>query len=176
MEVPPLETDRLLLVWLSPDLLRSLLQGHPEEFRRVAGFEADPDWVQEVEWLARMRLEQMEKSPEDAPWLLRAIVSKAGERSVGYINFHGRPIEGVAEIGYSILSEHRRRGIATEAIEAMFDWATRTYGITTFRASVSPDNDASLKLIDKLGFVRVGEQIDEIDGLELVFDLERGPN
>jgi len=36
---------------------------------------------------------------------------------------------------------------------------------------VSPDNEPSLNLVRKLGFAQTGSQIDEIDGLELVFEL-----
>jgi [ribosomal protein S5]-alanine N-acetyltransferase len=37
-------------------------------------------------------------------------------------------------------------------------------------ASVSPRNPASLALVRSLGFRQVGKQIDEVDGLELVFE------
>jgi [ribosomal protein S5]-alanine N-acetyltransferase len=51
----------------------------------------------------------------------------------------------------------------------MFDWAM-AQGVHRFVASISPDNKASLSLAAKLGFERVGEQIDDIDGLEYVFE------
>jgi RimJ/RimL family protein N-acetyltransferase len=38
-------------------------------------------------------------------------------------------------------------------------------------ASVRPDNAPSLAIIRRLGFVRTGEQLDEIDGLEWIFTL-----
>ena len=44
-------------------------------------------------------------------------------------------------------------------------------GATRCLASVRPDNVASLATIDKLGFVKIGEQMDEIDGLEWVHRL-----
>jgi RimJ/RimL family protein N-acetyltransferase len=37
---------------------------------------------------------------------------------------------------------------------------------------VAPDNERSLNLIAKLGFVKTGEQWDEVDGLEHVHELE----
>ena len=40
-------------------------------------------------------------------------------------------------------------------------------------ASATPDNEPSLAIIRKLGFRQTGEAIDEEDGLELVFELER---
>jgi ribosomal-protein-alanine N-acetyltransferase len=57
-------------------------------------------------------------------------------------------------------------------VRAAFAWATRVHGVKRFRASVAPDNERSLNLIGKLGFVQTGEQWDERDGLELVFELE----
>ncbi|MFE6365457.1 hypothetical protein ACFVP3_36360 [Streptomyces sp. NPDC057806] len=39
------------------------------------------------------------------------------------------------------------------------------------RATISPDNLASLATISGFGFVEVGEQWDEVDGLELVFEV-----
>ena len=40
------------------------------------------------------------------------------------------------------------------------------------RASVSPGNAASLSLIAGYGFTQVGEQWDEEDGLELVYERD----
>jgi hypothetical protein len=36
-----------------------------------------------------------------------------------------------------------------------------------------PTNEPSFHIIRKLGFRQIGHQIDEIDGLELVFELKR---
>ena len=51
----------------------------------------------------------------------------------------------------------------------MWDWAAQ-HGARILRASISPDNEPSLALIRRAGFVEVGSQIDEIDGLELIFE------
>ncbi len=67
---------------------------------------------------------------------------------------------------------YRRRGIATECVRALLAWA-ETHGIHRFRASVAPGNVASLAIIASFGFREVGVQIDEIDGEELVFELDR---
>ena len=39
------------------------------------------------------------------------------------------------------------------------------------RASVRPDNEVSRRLVSRHGFVPVGEQWDDEDGLELVYEL-----
>ena len=67
-------------------------------------------------------------------------------------------------------SRYRRQGYAKEAVAALFDWAYRTHGIERFVASISPTNEPSLGLASQFGFVQVGEQMDDIDGLELVFE------
>ena len=43
--------------------------------------------------------------------------------------------------------------------------------VSVFRATVSPDNAASLGLVAQLPFVEVGEQWDDEDGLETIFEL-----
>ena len=43
--------------------------------------------------------------------------------------------------------------------------------VVTVRASISPTNEASLKTIAGYGFEKVGEQIDEEDGLEFIFEV-----
>jgi RimJ/RimL family protein N-acetyltransferase len=50
------------------------------------------------------------------------------------------------------------------------DWARREHAIRHFIVSVSPTNRPSLGMAAKLGFQRIGTQIDEIDGEEYVFE------
>ena len=73
------------------------------------------------------------------------------------------------EIGYRVDPGYRRQGYALEAVRGLMDWAAGR-GVHRFVASIAPDNKASLALAAKLGFERVGEQIDDIDGLEYVFE------
>jgi RimJ/RimL family protein N-acetyltransferase len=90
---------------------------------------------------------------------------------VGNVGFHGPPDEkGRVEIGYGIVASQRGRGYAREAIAGLTDWAFATGEARVCVASVSPSNAASLALVRSLGFRQVGEQIDELDGLELVFE------
>ena len=51
----------------------------------------------------------------------------------------------------------------------MWEWAAQ-HGARVLRASIAPDNEPSLALVRRAGFVEVGEQMDEIDGLELIFE------
>ena len=73
------------------------------------------------------------------------------------------------EFGYQIFKDYRKNGYATETVIALIDWAQKTFGVVNFIASVSPDNKDSLKLILGLGFKKIGEVMDDIDGLEYIF-------
>ena len=134
-----------------------------------------PEWMaDELQNFLRMRLVQLSRDPAIRVWLGRAMVltdeSDKG-RVIGSIGFHGPPDDqGRLEVGYSVDPPYRRQGYAREAIRAMFDWAHREHGIETFVASIAPDNEPSLRLARQFGFVQVGEQMDEIDGLEYVFE------
>lgn len=127
----------------------------------------------------RYRLTQLAVDPTIRRWLGRAIVwtDDAGNRHViGSIGFHGAPDDqGRLEIGYKVEPAFRRQGIAREAAAAMFEWAHREHGIRRFVASISPTNEPSLRLAAGFGFQQVGEQMDEIDGLELVFEAPWPP-
>jgi GNAT superfamily N-acetyltransferase len=96
-------------------------------------------------------------------------------RIIGTCGFHAPPgPDGRVEVGYRVEPGYRRQGVATEVVHALFDWAL-TNGVDRFRASVSPGNVPSLAIIRGLGFTQVGVQIDDIDGEELVFDLDGWP-
>ena len=87
--------------------------------------------------------------------------------------FHGPPNgDGMVEVGYGIDPAFRRRGYARAALLLMLERARAHPDVRTFRATVSPENTASLGLIAQLPFVEVGEQWDDEDGLETIFELE----
>jgi ribosomal-protein-alanine N-acetyltransferase len=146
----------------------------------AAGREINADvsmWIADelVDFL-RYRLAQLSRDPTIHQWLGRAMVISEpdGQRHVvGSIGCHGAPdAEGRLEVGYGVDPRYRRRGFARESVRALFDWAYQTHGITRFVASVGPWNVASLGLIAQFGFRKVGEQMDDIDGLEYVFETE----
>jgi RimJ/RimL family protein N-acetyltransferase len=68
------------------------------------------------------------------------------------------------------VAAERRKGYAREGVLALLDWAWATGRARICVASVSPHNSSSLALIQSLGFRQIGEQIDDVDGLEWVFE------
>jgi [ribosomal protein S5]-alanine N-acetyltransferase len=163
-------SERLDLVSVGLDFVRAALAGRIDEAERSAGVTLPAGWERAAESALGYRLAQMEADPATQPWLLRLLVIRETGEMAGYANFHAPPgEEGWVEIGYQIEPRFRRQGYASEAATAMFSWAAEQ-GIQRFRASVSPDNEPSLAMVRKMGFHRIGEQWDEIDGLEFVFE------
>jgi [ribosomal protein S5]-alanine N-acetyltransferase len=118
----------------------------------------------------RMRAEQVAATPEDQPWVTGIVL--ANGVPVGRAGFHAAPdTAGMVEVGYAIEPQYRRRGHAHAALALMLERASQDSTIRRVVASVRPDNEASLGLIAQFDFVRVGEQWDDEDGLEWVFDL-----
>lgn len=140
-----------------------------------AGFPHGATEADEVVRFLRFRRDQLAKDPTRYPWSLRAIVLRTEGRMVGFVNFHGAPgvndvsAADAVELGWSVFPEDRRRGYATETAEALMDWATRVHGIRRFISATTPDNVPSLRVHDKLGFVRTGEVVDG----EIIFELRR---
>jgi [ribosomal protein S5]-alanine N-acetyltransferase len=176
VEVPPIRSRRLDLVSMSPALLEALLDGRRGEAQALLAAQLPKGWPGEHDQrFLRLRLQQMRHDPEAQRWLVRALVQRRERRVIGHAGFHGPPgahgLEaGAVELGYTIFPAFRGRGYATEAAAALVEWA-KTHGIRHFVASVSPDNEPSLAIVRRLGFVRTGEHWDEEDGLEHVFEL-----
>jgi len=75
---------------------------------------------------------------------------------VGAAGFFGPPVDGVAEIGYSICAEWRGQGLASEIVALLADYAA-TKGVHTLRARTFETNPASIKVLLKQGFRSTGE-------------------
>jgi len=149
--------------------LEALLAGSLGAASAIIGL-ALPDVYLTRGWLWQYRLDQVRADPESAPWLVRAVYGRPVEAVVGHAGFHGPPDGGgMVEIGYAIVPEFRRRGYARAAVGQLLAYAAG-HGARVVRASVSPENVASLALVRSYGFQHVGEQWDEKDGRELIFE------
>ena len=120
----------------------------------------------------RWRVPQVKKDPSTNKWFVRWIVLRDSGVIIGSTSFHEPPDEnGMLEIGIGIHPTYQRRGFGTEALLGMWTWAATQPGVHTFRYTVSASNYASVAVIKKLNFVHVGEQIDEVDGPEDIYEM-----
>jgi RimJ/RimL family protein N-acetyltransferase len=126
--------------------------------------------------LWRHRSRQIEEDPAAAAWVTGVVWDPEIWTAVGRAGFHGPPDQtGMVEVGYAIDPAYRRQGYARAALAVLLARATAEPSVTTVRASVRPDNTASRALVVEFGFVAVGEQWDDEDGLETVYERPARP-
>ncbi|OLT27961.1 GNAT family N-acetyltransferase [Nocardiopsis sp. CNR-923] len=167
---------RVRLVDLTAGVLTALADGDLAKAGELAGVEFGPEFLAE-RWLWDFRLAQLTEDPGRAGWLTYAVVdagADAGQgrpRAVGNGGYHGPPdADGMVEIGYAIHPDRRRRGYGRATVAELLRRAAALPEVATVRAAIRPDNAASLATIAGFGFAHVGEQWDEIDGLEYIYE------
>ena len=120
----------------------------------------------------RWRVPQVKSDPSVNKWFVRWMVEKETREIVGSTSFHGPPDEqGMMEIGLGVHTDFQRRGYATEALIGMWSWVVDQPGVELLRYTVDPNNEASVAVIKKFGFERVGQQIDPEDGPEDIYEM-----
>jgi ribosomal-protein-alanine N-acetyltransferase len=166
--IPP-PRHALKLVRLSVETMTALVAGDLDEASRLADAPLTPYLVDHA-WLWRIRLDQAAEDPSSLDWFARAAVDDAG-RVVGHVGFHGPPDDrGMVEVAYSVDPAFRRQGYAGSMLSTALSWAAAEPSVAVVRASISPENAGSLATLAPFGFDQVGEQWDEEDGLELLFE------
>jgi [ribosomal protein S5]-alanine N-acetyltransferase len=82
-----------------------------------------------------------------------AVADVRSDRCLGMVNYHDGHIRSKrVAIGYIVDPAHHGKGIATEAVSAMLDFCFSELGLHRVQAFIHPDNIASRKLVEKLGF------------------------
>ena len=137
-----------------------MIAGMPEEVKAQVS----------AEWLARLRA-----STEPDPWVQAfRVVLLETDSSVGSCSFKGPPVEGVVEIAYGIDAAHEGKGYATEAAQALVEFAAGCRDVRMVRAHTLPVGVASQRVLTKCGFKYVGEVVDPEDGLVARFETAVG--
>ena len=151
---PPLQTARLRLepqVAAHAAVMMHLLSD-PAVHRFLP---TDPPTDEDV---LRQRLERLEcrRSPDGHEDWLNWLVFQ-GTTAIGVVQATVRRAEGAAEVAYIFEPGAWGQGYATEAMQALLAHLRRDVGIRHFSANIDTRNLASQRLVERLGFVRVGQ-------------------
>jgi len=162
MSAPVIDTPRLCLVAATPRPLRAemsdtLLLGS------LLNAEVSPEWPPDYNDLSTMQhmLNLVESDPANLAWGYYYVVirtSPTGRRLAGGCGFKGKPDKsGMVEIGYSLLRAFQRQGYGTEAVAGLLRHAFANASVTAVIAETFPALVASLRVLEKSGFVSAGE-------------------
>lgn len=149
MSLPDLvSTDRLRLELIPLEEARGMLAG-----RRLPSWHPDYPRQDDLDAVSMVKADA-----PDPSWGPRHIVRAFDSLVVGSVGFFGPPQPaadevGEAEVGYGLVEEARGHGAATEALQGLLVETDRL-GVRV-RASVAPDNPASIRVLAKCGFTQL---------------------
>lgn len=141
----------------TPELLRADLRGS-DALSEALRVNVPPSWPPRHFDRGAVRLAlAMLTSPQQRGWWIWYFVERSGRRLVGAGGYKGAPAEGAVEIGYAVVAEHQRRGLATEAARGLTIRACADRRVDSVWAETAITNEASGRVLRSCGFVRVGE-------------------
>jgi len=114
-----------------------------------------PQTINEIELFLNKNIKVVPN--ESHTWLQLAVCLASGQL-IGDIGVHFLDDYQI-EIGYALAPEHQGRGYALEAVKGLIHYSFCTLKKHRVTASVDPKNDASIKLLDKIGFRKEGHLI-----------------
>jgi RimJ/RimL family protein N-acetyltransferase len=143
---PRLVTERLELVPQSLAAVRALVEGREPGLPLAEGYP-------HADSLDGMRIAAAHAT-EDASLGGWFIVRVADGAVIGDLGTKGVVDErGRVEIGYGLSAAFRRQGYGGEAVAALASWLGTQPGVRAVTAEVEVGNDASRRLLERLGFV-----------------------
>ena len=151
-----LETERLALrEWESEDAdaLFEML-GDAEVMRYVDTGEPWESVGRVREWIGWVR--QSYRTRGFSKW---AVVEKEGGLAVGSCGFVPLPWSGEIDFGYLFRRDRWGRGYAREITPAALRYGFERYGFSEVVASIAPENEASRRVLLRLGFAHRGNEV-----------------
>jgi ribosomal-protein-alanine N-acetyltransferase len=149
---PELETPRLVL--------RRAVPADAEAFHRLR---SDPEVIRYrgrpalARAEADRRLLEIDAGIRDNAHIMWAIALREDPRMIGEcLLFHWEKEDMRAEVGYELMVPYWGRGLVTEAVRAMLTFGFQAMDLHRVEANVDPANLGSIRVLEKLGFVREG--------------------
>jgi RimJ/RimL family protein N-acetyltransferase len=160
MDFVNLETARLILRhFTDADLVPFMAYRNDPDVARYQGWEG----ISEAEAHAFIAEQKLVQPGVPGQWFQIAIALKetgmlAGDCALK-IDEHD---ERQAEIGYTLARAYQGKGIATEAVSRVLDYAFRTLELHRVIAITDCENAASIVLLERLGLRREGHFIQNV--------------
>lgn len=153
LQSPVFETERL-----------SVREMTPEDAGFYLEMLNDPDFVSNIadrgvstveQALENLR-ERVFASYEAHGFGMYLVSRKSDGEAIGMAGLVKRDFLKHVDVGYAFLPRGRGAGFATEAAAGVIDFARRNFGFKRLAAITAPDNIASVRVLEKLGFRKRG--------------------
>ena len=153
-----LKTARLDLLPGSVDTVRASLDDLAR-LGKLLGARVPDSWPPDLldrdalEWT----LDWLQQPGNDPRWGMHWIVLRVPRTLVGVVGYKGGPKDAAVEVGYGVVPEFQRRGIASEATQALVQQAFTVAGVERVIAETLPGLTPSIGVLDKCGFRFIGD-------------------
>ena len=122
---------------------------------RVMRYWSHPAWTEREQ--AVRRIEQLENDRATSEFYTWAVTQDGSDALIGTVSlFAIQREQRRAELGYALASALWGRGYATEMLRPAIDFAFNTLDLERLEADIDPRNEASCRLVERVGFVREG--------------------
>lgn len=150
------ETERLKIRKFVIDDARVLYQNHlEEEVKKWIPNESYAD-IEETKGAISFYIDCVNN--KYLPYVLAVELKQTGELigDTGVNEVEGNANE--VEIGYGICKKYSGKGYATELLKAMTEFVISTFGINVLYGRVMRGNNASVRVLEKSGYIFVKEE------------------
>lgn len=154
LDPPPLETDRLILrghklqdfapcaaMWADPEVVKQIGLGKPSSEAQT--------WGRILNYVGHWRLMGF------GFW---AVEEKSSGQFIGELGFAdfkrelSPSIQGLPELGWALATCAHGKGYASEALRAVVEWGDRFFEGPRTVCIIHPENLASLRVAEKMGY------------------------
>lgn len=159
-----IKTERLNLIPCELKHFEAFARGGENELARLLGASVADGWLVFPEAMS-FGYEFLKANPDAGSWWMYLFVKTDEKKLVGNGGFKGKPdASGVVEIGYAIAPGYEGQGLATEAAKNLIDYAFSNPQVQIVQAHTLAEENASVKVLRKLGMTFARELHDEEDG------------
>jgi RimJ/RimL family protein N-acetyltransferase len=156
-----IETERLELIAETAELAAAEAAGHGE-LAAALDAEVPGDWPPEgIDDAMALFAAQLRRDPALAGWLSWywiLVDPESGHRTlIGCGGFTSPPVDSTVATGYALLPAYRGQRYATEAVMALAAWAFSHPEVGRVIAETLPDNEPSIRVLQRAGFRRAGK-------------------
>jgi ribosomal-protein-alanine N-acetyltransferase len=149
-----IETDRLLLKNISYEDNEFMLEHFADDYVSKYLYDEEPFRnLEEVNELIALYIK-----PEPRYMHRWILITKEGNKKIGTCGFHRwNTNTGCTDIGYDLQEAYSGKGFMSEALSAIIPFAWNEMKVRQINAHIYVDNENSIKIAERHGFVFSGE-------------------
>ena len=157
-----IKTPRLIITTFSPTMAQSVYENSQDDDTRRFVPDEVYDSVEEASTAIEFLISRYDSV--DGPFVY-PIITNDGGQNIGYVQLC-KLEEETWEIGYHIAKNFTGKGYATEAVKAFLPAMAKKLNIKEVYGICLAENTASVRVLEKCGFVQVYQGLGNYQGKE----------